>query len=146
MADLFWWSAETIPESIYYSYLTYRNFMEGIPLSNGFYQDANAETSDPDLRAWGQRDDVNGRMHLWVQNRQHTWKRVVFGPPSSPITGTITLPNVPGGAYRVTWWNTYSVTDPVIRTEEISASGGSLILTLPHPLTDDIAVKMEHLP
>jgi hypothetical protein len=46
----------------------------------------------------------------------------------------------------VTWWNTYSVTNPIIRTEQVAASGGSLTLTLPQPLTDDIAVKVERLP
>jgi hypothetical protein len=148
MADLFWWATETIPESIYYNYLTYRNFMDGIPLNNSLYRDANAETSSSDLRAWGQRDDVDGRMYLWVQNTQHTWKRVISGPAISPISGTITLPNVPAGTYRVTWWNTYSLTDPIIRTEQIAASGSSptLTLTLPQPLADDIAVKVERLP
>jgi hypothetical protein len=146
MVDLFWWASETIPESIYYNYLTYRNFMEDIPLNNGLYRDAAALTSQANLRAWGQRDDTNGRMHLWVQNTQHTWKRVISGPAISPVSGTITLPNVPAGTYQVTWWNTYSLTNPVIRTDQMATSGGSLTLTLPQPLTDDTAVKVERLP
>ncbi len=146
MYDLFWWVTETIPESIFDNYLAYHNFMEGIPLSNGHYRDANAQTSRADIRAWGQRDDVNGRMHLWVQNTQHTWMRVVAGSAVSPVSGTVTLPNVAAGTYRVTWWNTYRLTDPVIRTEQVAASGGSLTLTLPQPLADDIAVKVERLP
>jgi hypothetical protein len=146
MYDLFWWTSETIPASIYYNYLTYRNFMEGIPLNNGLYQDAKALTSQANLRAWGQRDDTNGRMHLWVRNTQHTWKRVVSGPAISPVSGTITLPNVPAGTYQVTWWNTYALANPVMRTEKVATSGSSLILTLPQPLTDDIAVKVERLP
>ncbi len=146
MTDLFWWTTETIPESLYYNYLTYRNFMEGIPLNNGFYQDAKAQTSEANLRAWGQRDDVNGRMHLWVQNTQHTWKRVVSGAAIAPVSGTVTLPNVSAGAYQVTWWNTYSLDNPVIRTEQVAASGGSLTLKLPQPLADDIAIKVQRLP
>ena len=146
MYDLFWWASETIPESIYYNYLTYRSFMESIPLNNGLYQDAKALTSQANLRAWGQRDDTNGRMHLWVQNTQHTWKRVIAGAAILPISGTITLPNVPAGTYQVTWWNTYSSSNPVMRTEQVAASGGSLTLTLPQPLMDDIAVKVERLP
>jgi hypothetical protein len=146
MYDLFWWVSETIPESIYDNYLTYRNFMEGIPLNNGLYQDVKAQTSQANLRAWGQRDDTNGRMHLWVQNTQHTWKRVISGSPISPISGTITLSNVPSGSYQVTWWNTYSLTNPIVRSEQLAASGNLLTLTLPQPLTDDIAVKVERLP
>jgi hypothetical protein len=146
MSDLFWWATETIPASIYYNYSTYRNFMEGIPLSNGLYRDAAAQTSQANVRAWGQRDDTNGRMHLWVQNIQHTWKRVISGPAISPVSGTVTLPSVPAGTYQVTWWNTYSLTNPIMRTEQVATSGSSLTLTLPQPLTDDIAVKVERLP
>jgi hypothetical protein len=146
MADLFWWSSETIPESIYHNYLTYRSFMEGIPLSNGLYRDAGALTSQANLRAWGQRDDTNGRVHLWIQNTQHTWKRVVSGPAISPVSGTITLPTMRAGTYQVTWWNTYAVANPVMRTEKVTTSGSSLILTLPQPLADDVAVKVERLP
>ncbi len=146
MYDLFWWSSETIPESLYSNYATYRSFMEGIPLNNGSYRDAQAQTSQANLRAWGQRDDTNGRMHLWVQNTQHTWKRVISGQAVSPVSGTITLPNVPAGTYQVTWWSTYALTNPVMRTEQVATSGNSLTLTLAQPLTDDIAVKVERLP
>jgi hypothetical protein len=145
MYELFWWVSETIPETLYPHYLTYRNFMAGIPLSNGHYQDAAAATSQPDLRAWGQRDDVNGRMHLWIQNIQHTWKRVVSGSSIPPLSGTVTLSHVPAGTYQVTWWDTYRVEQPIIRTEQITSAGGTLQLTLPQPLASDIAVKLERM-
>jgi hypothetical protein len=145
MIDLFWWSSDTIPENLYIHYLTYRNFMEDIPLSNGYYQDAKALTSDPGLRAWGQRDDQHGRFHLWIQNIQHTWKRVVFGPEITPIDGTISLENVPLGQYRVTWWDTYAEKNPVILIETVS-SNGQLTLNLPFPLSTDLAVHIEQLP
>ena len=147
MYDLFWWANETIDRNgvsgvgpLYNNFLTYRNFMAGIPLSNGNYKDAGATTSSPDLRAWGQRDDVNGRMHLWVQNMQHTWKRVVSGRAISAVNGTITLPNV-NGEYTVEWWDTKTATNPVLKTETVTASG-SLVLTLPSALSDDVGVKI----
>jgi hypothetical protein len=145
MYDLFWWVKETIPSSIYSNYLTYRNFMEGVPLSNGFYRDAEAKTSNPQLRAWGQRDDFYGRMHLWIQNNQHTWKKVVAGTPISPVSGSVTLSDVPVGRYQIEWWNTYAENNAVFKTETIT-SDGSLVLALPAALTDDVAVKITRLP
>jgi hypothetical protein len=144
MPDLMWWSSETIQTpQLYTPYLTYRNFMAGIPLNNGHYQDAQAQASDPNLRVWGQRDDVNGQMHLWVQNKAHTWKRVVNGPAISPLTGTVTLRNVPSGTYHISWWNTYATTNPVFLTQDLASVSGTLVLTLPAPLTDDVAVKIQ---
>ncbi len=103
MLDLFWWVSETIPSSIYDNFLTYRNFMTGIPLANGHYRDAQARTSSDQLKVTGQRDDVNGQMHLWVRNTPHTWKRVVNGPAVSAVNGTITIQDVASGAYKVEW-------------------------------------------
>jgi hypothetical protein len=145
MYDLFWWSSETIPQRIYYHFQTYRNFMEGIPLSNGHYYGVSSQASNSDLRAWGQRDDHNGRMHLWIQNKQHTWKRVVNGPAIPSISGTVTIQNVPSGQYRVEWWDTYTTSNPIFRTETLTANG-NLTLTLPNALTTDVAVKVQRLP
>jgi hypothetical protein len=145
MYDLLWWSSETIPENIYYHFLNYRNFMEGIPLNNGKYVEAVVRTSRPDLRVWGQRDNHNGRMHLWVQNTQHTWKRVVYGPSVPSITGDFTIPDVPSGKYSIEWWDPYKTSSPVFRTDTL-ASDGSLRLTLPSGLTRDLAVKINRLP
>lgn len=145
MYDLFWWSTETIPLSLYDNFLTFRNFMADVPLNNGHYRDAPAQTVVANLRVWGQRDDVNGRMHLWVQNTQHTWKRVVYGQSITPVSGSFTLPDVPPGNYTVQWWNTYATDNPVFLTQTV-ASNGSLTLTLPALLSDDVAVKISRAP
>ncbi len=142
---LFWWASETIPERLYPHYLAYRNFMDGIPINNGSYRDVGATTSDANLRAWGQRDDSNGRMHLWIQNRLHTWTRVVNGPAIPAISGSVTIPNVPEGAYQVEWWDTYKTSGAVFLTQQVSASGGSLVLNLPSPLVSDVALKIQRL-
>lgn len=143
MYDLMWWS-ETIPEKVYPIYEIYRNFMDGIPLNNGNYKDLGARTSDLDLRAWGQRDDKNGRMHLWIQNIMHTWKRVVSNRPIEPVAGLVVVPKVTSGKYCVSWWNTYDVNDPVSLTQVISATD-SLTLTLPFPLQDDVGAHVRRI-
>ena len=145
MADLFWWATETIPSSIFSNFMTFQNFMAGIPLTNGQYSDSRALSSTPLLRVIGQRDDVNGQMHLWIQNTQHNWKQVVNGPAPTPVSGTITLPNVASGNYKVEWWNTYSKTNPIFLTQTITANG-SLTITLPAALADDEAVKIRKIP
>jgi hypothetical protein len=145
MPDLFWWAEETIPPSLYDNYLTFGNFMVGIPLNNGHYCGIAAQASDPQLRAWGQRDDTNGQMHLWIQNTQHTWKRVVHGPAITPIAGAVTILAVPTGNYTVQWWNTYATNNPVFLTQTL-VSDGVLTLTLPYPLSDDVAVKITRAP
>ena len=99
--------------------------MSGIPLANGDYRDSQAQSSNNQLKIAGQRDDVNGRMHLWVQNIQHTWKRVVDGPVVPAESGTITIPNVSAGNYKVEWWNTYVTSSPIFLTPTV-ASNGSL--------------------
>ncbi|HEX7434549.1 MAG TPA: hypothetical protein VF326_12930, partial [Anaerolineaceae bacterium] len=145
MYDLFWWATETIPSRIYSNFLTFQNFMAGIPIVNGHYTELQAQVSNAQLKVLGQRDDVNGQMHLWVQNTQHNWKQVVNGPVVTPAGGTVTIPNVTAGSYRVEWWNTYATSNPTFLTQTLS-SNGSLVLTLPASLGDDVAVKITRLP
>jgi hypothetical protein len=141
MTDLFWWVSETIPEHFYEHFLTYRNFMDGILITSGNYQNIQVQTSHPNLRAWGQIDEINGSGHLWIQNTNHTWKRIVYGPPIPSISGSITLLNLSDGQYQVEWWDTYETSNPILLTQILSSSGG-LTLTLPNGLMDDIAVKI----
>lgn len=145
MYDLFWWATETIPSTIFSNYLTYQNFMAGIPLNNGDYKELLAQTTSAQLKVTGQRDDVHGQMHLWVQNTQHNWKQVVNGPAITQVNGAITIPNVASGSYRVEWWNTYATSNPIFLTQTLT-SAGSLALTLPAALTDDVAVKIYKMP
>jgi len=150
MIDLMWWSGETISENaqsgrvpgLYPLFRRYQAFMEDIPLNNGQYSDARAQSSDPNLRAWGQRDDQAGRAHLWIQNRGHTWRAAVNDDSPAPISGSVMLPEIPPGTYRLEWWDTYADEEPVIKTETVASNGGMLILTLPQPLVKDIAVKI----
>ena len=148
MLDLFWWASETIDRfhgryaPLYNIFAAYRSFMADVPLNNGQYVDAGAQTSSAQLRAWGQRDDVNGRMHLWVQNTEHTWKRVVAGQSIKPVTGTITLANAPG-TYTVTWWDTRSAAGRMIATQQaVANSRNELVLQLPSLLANDVGLKL----
>ncbi|MBI2596056.1 hypothetical protein HYW46_04975 [Candidatus Daviesbacteria bacterium] len=124
----------------------YYNFIKDIPLSNGNYREASASASDTNLRAWGQKDTVNKRAHLWIDNKTHTWGNVVYATPSATIASgtTITLPNMPQGSYPISWIDTYaSPSAALVKTETVNVdASGNLVLSLPQALTKDVAVKI----
>ena len=142
--ELYWDSYNIRKYNLYYHYRVFRGFMDGIPLNNGFYRDAEAIVSSPTLRAWGQKDVVHGKAHLWIQNRNHTWRNVVDGVTISPLSGRVTVPGMAPGRYQVEWWNTY--TGAITKTELIEVqSDRRLTLSLPAPLGDDVAVRISRL-
>ena len=145
MYDLYWWASETIKPSFYQHFRTFQQFMAGIPLNNGNYTRAATQTSNPNLRAFGQRDDDAGKMHLWIQNIEHTWKRIVDGAGVTAINGQVSIESVSDGSYEIEWWDTYQTSNPVFKTETVDATGGILSITLPSGLTSDVAVKITRL-
>ncbi len=152
MYDLWWWGRNHIEDyeksgrtgNLYGVFLPYANFMADVPLNNGAYRDAQANTSSPQLRAWGQRDDSNGRVHLWIQNRAHDWQSVIEGKTIAPIDGTVRLENMPRGTYRIEWWDTYRARDAIVKQELLQVDD-VLELKLPAPLKTDMAVKVERV-
>ena len=139
-----WWDPHNIREySLYYHYRAFRNFMDGIPLANGHYNDACAIAPDG-LRAWGQVDSTNHRGHLWIQNINHTWRNVVIDDViPTALEGAVVVPRVASGTYRTVWWDTWEGTPVLTQTVTLPFTG--LLLMLPHPITDDIAVQWERL-
>lgn len=108
MYEFYWDPIHIRQNNLYHIYHPYRDFMDGIPLSSGFYQDAEAESSNPNLRVWGQKDVAHGGLHLWVQNGNHTWRKVVDGVSISPQSGTIRVEGFsPGEVLQVEWWDTW---------------------------------------
>ncbi len=141
--ELYWDQTNIVRYNLYYHFKAFRDFMEGIPLTNGRYEDARATASDPNLRVLGQVDRFTRRGHLWVHNRQHTWRRVVDNAPITPAFGSITVPNLGEGTYRLVWWDTWQGT-PVL-TQTVPAFGNALVFSLPQSLVSDIALQFEAL-
>lgn len=150
MYDLYWWSKGMIENNpqlgrsgdLYFVFAPFAKFMQDIPLNNGHYRDAKAVASDPRLRVWGQRDDVNGRAHLWIQNTAHQWDAVVAGKTIAPVNGVITLRDMPKGTCRVEWWDTYTTRESIVSSETILVTD-TLALKLPAPLETDIAARIQ---
>jgi len=151
MYDLWWWGKENIEadakkgrNNLYWQFLTFASFMADVPLNNGSYRDAQATSSNPDLRVWGQRDDKNGRAHLWIQNVKHTWDRVIHDEAIPAANGKISLSNMKRGTYHIEWWDTNRTRDPIIKIETLAITD-TLTLTLPEPLTTDVGVKIKNV-
>ncbi|MEW6088669.1 MAG: hypothetical protein AB1498_10255 [bacterium] len=125
-----------------YHFRPYVEFMQGIPLNNGKYQDANASSNNINLRVWGQKDTTNAKAHLWIQNKKHTWKNIVDKINIDSVMGNITIPNMNDTTYSIDWWDTYSTAGTEFRKTKTSASGGNLTFSLPNPLSADVAVKI----
>jgi hypothetical protein len=86
---LYWWQKNIFDHHLYGRFGAWRKFMADIPLTNGRYADAAAVSSTPDLRVIGQKDTFHGKAHLWLDNRQHTWRRVVDGAAIAPVSGNV---------------------------------------------------------
>ena len=79
-----------------------------------------------DVRVLGQKDLQAGRAHLWIDNRNHTWKAVVDGRPIPPVSGTVTVDmEKPRAAYNLTWYDTATGKPAATRPVEADRRAGS---------------------
>jgi hypothetical protein len=134
-------------------FAAYERFVRGEPLSSGLYEEIGTDLSGDqgvllsgstgNLRAWGSRDSADGRVLLWVDNVQHTWKNVVDGAPISPASATLTVQGLPQGVYTAEWWNTHNGT--VLRTASYGVGGDEMLSVTVEDLATDIAVKFRRM-
>jgi hypothetical protein len=139
---MLWWTDNVVKKGLWGYFKAYDRFMAGIPLSSGNYVDAQAVASVPFMRAWGQKDAVHGRAHLWIDNSKYTWHNIVNGVQVAPISGTVTIAGLPDGQYTVQWWNTS--TGSMIQDDTVTSARGRLVLTV-RSTQSDIACKVEPL-
>lgn len=137
--DMYWWRDNITKNNLYKYSKSYQAFMTGIQLDNGNYTDAKTMSSNLKLRAWGQKDLVANKAHLWIDNIDSNWKNVVDGKTISPASGTITVTGFKAGAYKAEWWDT--TTGTVTRIDDISCVNSSIILPI-NSLQSDLACKI----
>lgn len=144
VVPLYWWTENIERLGLDRLAGPWRRFLAGIPLDNGRYQDVGATSSHPDLRAFGQKDLVARRAHLWIDNARHTWYAVVTGQSIPAVSGTLTLamgsPNAP---YVAIWHST--ATGQRIRTQRLRADAAGNVRLTVTALDKDIAVRLEPL-
>ncbi len=155
--ELYWW-----PENIaiqpgpdgepglyeIFGYLA--EFLQDIPLDNGFYQPAEVESGNQSLRIVGQVDARHNRAHLWVQNTAHTWQAVVAAAARieeipAGLSGTIRLNGLaPGQEFTVEFYAFTTGGIPQISTIRLqSGADGSVQIRLPDdPAITDAGIKL----
>ena len=153
LVELYWWgeNRESQPgpdgqTGLHEIYGYFHDFISDIPLNNGSYQDAGASATDANLRLVGQKDPGRDRAHLWVQNKNHTWKNVVDGVGNiSGLSGTITLTGFTPDATLAVQWHAFTTQGlPTITNSTLTTSpAGSLTLTLPADQNiTDVGIKI----
>jgi len=125
----------------------YYNFIKDIPLNNGNYEDLAVSSNNNDIRIFGQIDTNLSNAHLWIQNKNYTWKNVsdIGESEIQDISGTVTLSEfLNNQSYTIEYWDTneVQVANQIIKEEIVSSnSSGEIILTIEN-LHDDIALKI----
>ena len=123
--------------------LSFWNFMDGIPLNNGQYQDLAAEIPDSNLRVVGQKDTASGNAYLWIQNKNHNWKNVVDGIPVASVSGTVRIGGFdPGKFHYLEWWDTNRTTEQKIATDLVKSTTDGFLEIPIQSLSGDIALKI----
>lgn len=140
---LYWWPDNIFAHELHNIFGAWRRFMEGIPLNNGRYVDLAASSSHPDLRVFGQKDLMEGRAHLWLDNARHTWRRVVDNDPVPPVSGTIRIPmQRPLEIIRVQAFDTATGLPSGEPMDQETDALGDLVLTVEN-LATDTALKLQ---
>jgi hypothetical protein len=130
---------------LYEIYKYFTDFISAIPLNNGNYQDALASLTDTNLRVTGQKDIVNNRAHVWIQNKGHTWRKVVDGNAETGLSGTVTISGfTPNATLPIEWHEFETDGNPnIVTTSSIADANGNLTLDLPsNSSIADVGIKI----
>jgi len=93
------------------------------------------------LRAMGLRS--GNWVYAWIQNTENTWWNDVHKIAPSPQSGTITVHDMtPGASYAIEWWDTYTRTQQMIASDNLTAQDNGSILIRINNLENDVAIKV----
>ncbi len=131
-------------------YATYDKFMTGEPVNNGHYETIGTDLTgnlqigtsavSGNIRAWGSRDSVNGKVLLWIDNAADTWKNRVDGVSASPASAVLSISNLPASTYTLEWWNTR--TGEISSSEQVTVGASGVYNLSVSNLQTDVAVKL----
>jgi hypothetical protein len=94
-------------------------------------------STNSDIRALVMRNSLQDKAFLWLQNKNYTVKG---SANPSPITGSITIPQLKNGSYRLEYWDTST---GAITTSSISITNNTLRVPISN-LSKSIAIKALH--
>ena len=143
--ELYWWNSHIWGEAYDHrdAYRGVQAFLGGVALNQGGYADWGGTVSNPALRVVGQKHAATGLMHLWVQNRAHTWTSVVDGVAVTPASGEVAVGGFTRGRrYVLERWDTYRAGGGVASTEEVTADNAGTVRIAIGGLRTDVALKL----
>ncbi|MBN1679907.1 MAG: DUF5060 domain-containing protein [Anaerolineae bacterium] len=94
------------------------------------------------IRAVVLADRTQGIAVAWLQHRDDTWQNAANDDQPDPVTVGLSLPGMPPGVYRITFWDTVT---GGIRGEEnatLTADSGSTLVINPPPVAAPLAVTV----
>ena len=144
--EIYWWNEHiwVNRSDIVGAYRAVSAFLGNVPLNKGGYVDWCGTVTNPSLRVVGQKNTATGSLHLWVQNRAHTWKNVVDGVVVSPISGSIVVPGFkPGTTYALERWDTYVPGGRVASVENVVGDSTGRLTIRVASLPTDVAFKIQ---
>jgi hypothetical protein len=138
---IYWYTGNIFSKSLHGLFGNWNRFMAGVPIANGRYADAAATASVSALRVLGQKDVTAGLAHLWIDNRNHTWRAVVNGTAVASATGTVRVTmGAAGSVYTASWYDTR--TGLVTSTQQVTANGAGEVVLAVTNLATDTAVRI----
>jgi PKD repeat protein len=139
----YWWSEHLKAIDTGKITIPFHAFIQDLALNQGGYEDAQARTENPVLRLVGQKNLSTGHAHLWIQNKQHTWRNVmgVDNPTVvTPQSGQVTFQMKPSSPYLIEYWDTYS--GEIVRREYINSDANGFVAINIVRLESDLALKL----
>lgn len=95
-------------------------------------------TASDQMRVLAMRSNNKSKAFAWVQHKGYTWG----SGNQSAISGTITIPGMAAGDYRIEYWQTHNInTANPQSTGTATASGGNVTINI-SGLTNDVAIKI----
>jgi mannan endo-1,4-beta-mannosidase len=120
----------------------YERFMTGEPVSNGKYTEIGSDLEGlrqvnvtGGVRAWGLRDAAAGKVLLWIDNPDQTFRNLNPGSRS----GTVSTGGWANGTYTVEWWDTSKGVK--VSSYDTQVQNGVLALSF-SGLQGDVAAKI----
>jgi hypothetical protein len=142
--ELYWWNTHIWTGAFDHraAYRAVQTFMADVPLNKGGYVDWGGTVNNAALRVVGQKNPATGSLHLWVQNRQRTWKNVVDGIAIAPVSGELVVPGFkPNTSVPIERWDTSVPAGRIASVENVTTDAqGNLKITVVG-LQADVALK-----
>jgi hypothetical protein len=142
--ELYWWTSHIwSPErDLRKTYKLLSLFLSGLNLNKGGYADWGGTVSNSSVRVVGQKNTASGFLHLWIQNRDHTWKNVVDGKPISPVSGEISVPGFAANKiFTLEFWDTYAEEKSILASQQATTDSQGNLRIMVQSLEKDVALR-----